>query len=568
MLTIAPNLKLPIETVTQTFAILAKRGVGKTHCAVVMTEELLKAGQRVVVVDPVGVWSGLRSSKDGKSPGQSIVILGGDHADAPLEITGGAVVADLVVDERLSVILDLSRFRKGEQVRFMTDFCERLYLRNRDPLHIMMDEADAFAPQRPMRGEERLLGAVEDLVRRGRARGIGLTLITQRSAVLNKNVLSQVEVLVSLRTIAPQDRDAIDAWIQVHGTPEQRRELLASLPSLAIGEAWFWSPGWLDIFRRVKVRDRETFDSSATPKVGQTIRAPKQMAAVDLEALRVRMAATIEKAKADDPKALRARIVELERAMKTQQKPLMVDREAVTEAVNHAVWGLQTTIKKKIAEALAEVEKLNGILASLSEFAGQYRSTGAIERALRPAETARPARSPVAWTGKATAAAGAGKASMPRAQRQILSVLAHYPEGRNDVQVAIMAGYSSKGGGYRNALSGLRTSGLITGGNDRLVITDAGREAIGPIDPLPSGDELLAYWMGQLPKCERAILEFLVRQAGDLAQPITNVAAATGYEPNGGGFRNALSKLRTLELITGRNEVQAADIFFDELFHK
>ena len=34
---------------------------------------------------------------------------------------------------------------------------------------------------------------MEDLVRRGRARGLGITLITQRPAVLNKDVLTQVD---------------------------------------------------------------------------------------------------------------------------------------------------------------------------------------------------------------------------------------------------------------------------------------------------------------------------------------------------------------------------------------
>src|SRR5205807_7288432 len=101
--------------------------------------------------------------------------------------------------------------------------------KNRRPLQLVLDEADAFAPQRPQRGQERMLGAVEDLVRRGRARGIGVTLVTQRSAVLNKDVLTQAEVLIALRTIAPQDRDAIDEWIRVHGTPEQREQLMSKI---------------------------------------------------------------------------------------------------------------------------------------------------------------------------------------------------------------------------------------------------------------------------------------------------------------------------------------------------
>ena len=58
-LRVADNLTLPAEAVTQTFAILAKRGVGKTYTASVLTEEMLKAGLQVVVADPIGVWWGV-----------------------------------------------------------------------------------------------------------------------------------------------------------------------------------------------------------------------------------------------------------------------------------------------------------------------------------------------------------------------------------------------------------------------------------------------------------------------------------------------------------------------------
>jgi DNA helicase HerA-like ATPase len=210
-LQISREFSLPAEAVSETFAILAKRGAGKTYTAAVAVEELLKAGLHVVVVDPVGVWWGLRASADGIGEGLPIVVLGGDHGDMPLQVGAGELIADLVIEEGLSVVLDLSHFRKGEQTHFMTGFAERLYHKNREPLHLVLDEADAFAPQRPMKGQERLLGAIEDLVRRGRARGIGVTLVTQRAVVLNKDVLTQAEVLVALRTIAPQDRDAIDA---------------------------------------------------------------------------------------------------------------------------------------------------------------------------------------------------------------------------------------------------------------------------------------------------------------------------------------------------------------------
>ena len=125
-LVLASDLSLPLEAVTETFAILAKRGSGKTYCASVLVEEMLKAGQTVVVADPVGVWWGLRSSADGLGAGLPIVILGGDHGDAPLLPEAGAAVADLAAGERYSLVLDLSHFTPPEQTRFMTAFAERL----------------------------------------------------------------------------------------------------------------------------------------------------------------------------------------------------------------------------------------------------------------------------------------------------------------------------------------------------------------------------------------------------------------------------------------------------------
>ncbi|MDB4874419.1 MAG: hypothetical protein JWM41_865 [Gemmatimonadetes bacterium] len=315
-LRISPDLTLPLDAVTQAIGIVAKRRVGKSYTARRFAEQLLKAGQQVVIADPKGDWWGIRSAADGKGPGYPVVILGGEHGDLPLEKGAGEIVAKMVVEERVSVLLDLSQLRKREVAVFMADFLETLYRLKakeslRTPLMMIIDEADAIAPQKPQDGEERMLGAAEDIVRRGGQRGIGCMMITQRTAVLNKNVLTQCEMLVALRTISPQDLKAMQAWIDVHGSIEERDTLMASLPSLPQGDAWFWSPGWPTsdgIFKRVHVSAIETFDSGATPKSGERRAEPKTVADVDLGALQRQMAATIEKAKADDPKELRKTI--------------------------------------------------------------------------------------------------------------------------------------------------------------------------------------------------------------------------------------------------------------------
>lgn len=389
------DLILPAEAGTQTFAILAKRGAGKTYTAAVMVEELLNAGLHVVVVDPVGVWWGLRASADGTHEALAIVVLGGKHGIVPLDVAATEIIATLVVGEALSVVLDLSHFRKGEQTRFMTEFAERLCHKNREPLHLVLDEADAFAPQRPMRGQEHLLGAVEDLVRHGRARGLGVTLVTQRATVLNNDVLTQAEVLIALRTIAQQDRDAIDAWVRVHGTPGECEALMASLPSLPIGTAWFWSPGWLDVFRRARIRRRETFDSSATPRVGASRQEPRKLAAVDLERLRQRLAGAITQASADDPHELRRRIAELEQTAKAQP---VIERVEVSVVHQYQI----ETLEELVVSIQSVAEALSRALANArGQQAGPARATGT--RFLTPAAVPSPRSASRARSGHAAA---------------------------------------------------------------------------------------------------------------------------------------------------------------------
>lgn len=53
-LRLAADLVLPLQAVTETFAILGKRGMGKNTTARVLTEELLTAGLPTVVLDPTG----------------------------------------------------------------------------------------------------------------------------------------------------------------------------------------------------------------------------------------------------------------------------------------------------------------------------------------------------------------------------------------------------------------------------------------------------------------------------------------------------------------------------------
>ena len=163
--------------------------------------------------------------------------------------------------------------------------------------------------------------------------------------------------------------------------------------------------------------------------------------------------------------------------------------------------------------------------------------------------------------------AGPRPEGLAKAERCILTVLAQYPEGRRKNQVALLAGYAVNGGGFNNAVSSCRSRGWLEGRPEHsmqglLRITEAGLAVLGAWEPLPTGRALVDYWLGQLAKAERSILEALV-SAHPTALTKQELGERAGYEPSGGGFNNALSKLRTLELIEGRGELRASEGFFE-----
>jgi len=178
-LCLADDLALPLDAVTQTLAILGTRGSGKTQTGNVLAEELIEAGLRFVVIDPTGVWWGLKTSFDGREAGYPVLVVGGEHADVPVAPGMGVALADLVVVDHFCSVLDVSDLSSSEQYQVIADFTDMLYRRNREPLHLLIDEADEYAPQVPGRDQAHVLRSMDRLVRRGRVKGLGVTLITQ-----------------------------------------------------------------------------------------------------------------------------------------------------------------------------------------------------------------------------------------------------------------------------------------------------------------------------------------------------------------------------------------------------
>jgi hypothetical protein len=223
----------------------------------------------------------------------------------------GALMADLVVDKHISVVLDVMHFRKAERTRFATAFAEQFFHRKktaRTACHLFIEEAQAYLPQMVRGDEARMVGVFEDIGKVGRNYGIGNSLISQRPQAINKDVLNQVEVLLAFQTNGPQERKAIAGWTAEN--TDAGAALVQELPKLHVGHAQVWSPQWLRTAKQVHISKRITYDASSTPTQKAKAIRPKTLAPADLAALGEQITATIEKAKADDPRELRKQIAE------------------------------------------------------------------------------------------------------------------------------------------------------------------------------------------------------------------------------------------------------------------
>lgn len=448
------SVQMPLTAATKSFAVLAKRGAGKTYAAAVLAEEFHAAAIPFVVFDPIDVWWGLRLKADGKGAGLPVVVFGAEHADLPLEAEMGPSIARAIVAGNVSCVLSTFGMSKRGQRRLIAEFAEELLKINATPRHIFIEEAHEFVPQRIGSDMGATFNAVSNLVVMGRNRGLGVTLVNQRAATINKDVLSQIDTLIALRSVGPQDRAALREWVEHHAAEGDFRAFLESLPSLPTGEGWLWSPEFLGKFERIKIRPRRTFHPDREKLGGQFhMPAPQQG---DIQAF-------IKQFQAG--------------AVTPAQSTHITAPKAGTSMSNMTCVSLRWDSERKalIAEYEAKLGLKDGEIARLQgDIADFQRKLDAIREivggaALPPSEPPRSKPSMPGpnmidfWANKLGPSTGAARILRFLAEKSGLS----YTRAR----VALAVGMAVGGGSFQSYLSDLKRAGLIVEQDGRLAIS-------------------------------------------------------------------------------------------------
>ncbi|HEX8913262.1 MAG TPA: helicase HerA-like domain-containing protein, partial [Humisphaera sp.] len=516
-LTMSDNVRLPVSAGTETVAVLGRRGSGKSNTGTVLLEELLDAGQQVVLIDPKGEGWGLKA-KGGGGPGYPVIVFGEPQGDLPLKEEHGELLADFAVDSGRSVVLSLAGFASdAAERRLVQAFCERLYRRKmrpggHSPLMVVLEEAHLFVPQRVDAAQTGVVRAVQRLVRQGRSAGVGVTLVDQRPASVNKDVLTQLGLMVCHQLTSPQDRSAVAAWVEAQDDEGRAAEFLDSLAGLEPGEAWVWSPG-AKVFARTRVRRRKTFDSGSTPVLGKESKgaAKVEWADVNLDALRAQLDAVVKEREANDPAALKRRVAELERELQKAAKGTpgavppgpakVVEKPVVLAKDLAAIEKLVGRLNLVVGQQATAIEELQARQKSAQEHADAVVAAArSIESAVRlakapaapasvggpPTPQPRPPRTTLeriqAYPKPTAAAAPAGERPegfAPAHQRLLdaLAWLASFGLAAPDRGVvAAVAGASPSSSSFANNLGRLSAWGLVAyPAQGAVALTDAGR---------------------------------------------------------------------------------------------
>lgn len=194
------KIELPADLITQGVAWLAKRRRGKSYGAGVEMEIFASRRDPFVVLDPAAAHVGLKykMADDGRNPdgpsGLNVFVVGGDHGDVPFDPHGGKIFAEVVVEHDVSAVVDLKRVGRADRMRFVADFADHLFLINKTPRHVFLEEAQNFIPQN-LRFEDQMkvFVACEALIKEGGGQGIGFTIISQRPASIAKDALNMID---------------------------------------------------------------------------------------------------------------------------------------------------------------------------------------------------------------------------------------------------------------------------------------------------------------------------------------------------------------------------------------
>ncbi|MEM0201075.1 MAG: DUF87 domain-containing protein, partial [Candidatus Micrarchaeaceae archaeon] len=249
-LTISENVTIPLQSImTGRGCIIGQSGSGKSFLMGIVAEGIGTKRLPFCVIDTEGEYSSLKSSIP------YVLIVGGENADLPIEIDLQDLFRKSILNS-IPIVLDVSDVvKKQDYVYKALNTLYKIEEELRKPFLVMIEEADKFAPQVVHQN----INIIEELSVRGRKRGIGLLIATQRPSNISKNVLSQCSYGFIGKLTIENDLNAISQLFS-------NRSYLDEIVNLSTGE---FMPFGILFKEKFKVKPRTSFHMGSTPQINE-----------------------------------------------------------------------------------------------------------------------------------------------------------------------------------------------------------------------------------------------------------------------------------------------------------
>lgn len=240
----------PQKLITERTCIVGISGSGKSYAVAVVCEELCKQGLGFCIVDTEGEYASLKNKYE-------ILWIGGDErCDLNSNEVDLKEILKTAVEKSVPVIFDTSDLtNEKEEVQKLCSYLYEIESSLKNPYLLIIEEIDKFSPQRG----DRIKG-IEEISRRGRKRGLGLMIATQRTSFVDKNLLSQCNNQIIGKLSIKNDIDSVRLFF------EDKADL-TKLPDLNPGE--FFIMGVINGNKTslIRFRQRETPHGAVTPEI-------------------------------------------------------------------------------------------------------------------------------------------------------------------------------------------------------------------------------------------------------------------------------------------------------------
>lgn len=526
-------------------AVLGIKESGKSYAATCIAEQLMLAGVPIIAFDPIGVWHNLKVAGPG-GQGFKVVVVGGKAADLPLTPQTAPEIVRAAIRENVSLVIDLfdMTLSKADWRRIVESCVTVLLHENKSIRHIFIEEAAEFVPQAVGADNGRVYAVCEKLIRMGGNAQLGVTLINPRAQELNKAVLELCESLLLFRQKGRRAIEAIEKWLE-QAESDTEGKVVSSLSTMPTGTCWVWPP-MSKVPTLVQMQRKLSLHPDRRRLGAATDRGAAEDVTGFVTALKSSLKQAAEELSANDPAKLRAELASLRKqlasAAKTQPPTVVV---AGLEQLDKLAAEMER-VRKLFADANDQLRSL--VTAHIAEVRAAAKKPAIIIARNQPTVSSAPLRP--------TASAVSGGKPQGGQRRMMVALAQRWPLTRR--QLGLRAGLSSGGGTFASYLSHLKTQQWIQENAGQLSLTDAGVAALGPYEPLPEGRELLQYWMAEVGGGASRMLAAL---AEVYPQTMTRaeLGEATSIASSGGTFASYLSRLRTLELVTGSAELKLSE---------